>query len=189
LVLPPSLSGMRRTALVFLRTFLIDSASGERVERQQRQPVVGDVRQPTEGTADEVPVPRRISSRSGMGAMMKATRRRRRDERRSPLYHRPAPPLIPRATSPSSQQLSSTRSRALARGVELARPMSIPTSQSHIQWRATEWILAFGPLNPSIVMDYFVLSPFYDRASTNAQWRMQMMFSGGGVGIEEVELR
>ncbi|KAI5479715.1 Mediator complex, subunit Med6 [Pseudohyphozyma bogoriensis] len=66
-----------------------------------------------------------------------------------------------------------------------------PNSLSHLQWRATEWILAFGPLTPQNVMDYFALSPFFDRRSTNAQLRMQMMFSRGGMaGVdEEAELR
>lgn len=40
-------------------------------------------------------------------------------------------------------------------------------------------------------MDYFVLSPFYDRTSNNAALRMQMMFSRGGMeGVdEEAELK
>lgn len=54
---------MRSTAEVFRLMFLRASGSFERVERQQWQPV-GEVRQPIEGTADEVPVPRRSSSNS-----------------------------------------------------------------------------------------------------------------------------
>ena len=62
---------------------------------------------------------------------------------------------------------------------------------SHLQWRATEWLLAFGPLRPEVVMDYFVLSPFFDRTSNNATLRMQMQFSRGGMeGVdEEAELK
>lgn len=64
-------------------------------------------------------------------------------------------------------------------------------SLSHLQWRATEWLLAFGPLSPAIVMDYFVMSPFFDRTSNNAVLRMQMQYSRGGMeGVdEEAELK
>ncbi|SCV69264.1 BQ2448_2284 [Microbotryum intermedium] len=51
---------------------------------------------------------------------------------------------------------------------------------SHLQWRAPEWISAFGPLTKSILMDYFVLSPFFDPSSNNATLRMQIMFSRQG---------
>ncbi|ORY55555.1 MED6 mediator sub complex component-domain-containing protein [Leucosporidium creatinivorum] len=73
----------------------------------------------------------------------------------------------------------------------MATPAPVPPSLSHLQWRATEWLLAFGPLRPEIVMDYFVLSPFFDRTSNNATLRMQMQFSRGGMeGVdEEAELR
>ncbi|KAM0788642.1 hypothetical protein ACM66B_006112 [Microbotryomycetes sp. NB124-2] len=65
------------------------------------------------------------------------------------------------------------------------------TNLSHVQWRAAEWLLAFGPLTVSSVMDYFVMSPFFDRTSNNATLRMQMQFSRGGMdGVdEENELR
>ncbi|KAK4046519.1 Mediator of RNA polymerase II transcription subunit 6 [Microbotryomycetes sp. JL221] len=60
------------------------------------------------------------------------------------------------------------------------------TNLSHIQWRAAEWLLAFGPLTPTTVMDYFVMSPFFDRTSNNATLRMQMQFSRGGMdGVDE----
>lgn len=63
--------------------------------------------------------------------------------------------------------------------------MSTP-NLSHLQWRATEWILAFGPLTSSLALDYFVLSPFFDRTSNNAALRMQMQFSRGGMeGVDE----
>lgn len=64
-------------------------------------------------------------------------------------------------------------------------------SLSHIQWHSLEFILAWGPLTPATVMDYFSLSPFFDRSSNNAVLRMQMQFSRGGMeGVnEEVELR
>lgn len=63
---------------------------------------------------------------------------------------------------------------------------------SHLQWRAPEFLLAFGSLStPQLAMEYFSLSPFFDKASNNAQLRMQMMFSRGGMeGVdEEAELR
>lgn len=65
------------------------------------------------------------------------------------------------------------------------------SSLSHLQWRATEFLLAFGPLTGATVMDYFVLSPFFDRSSNNAVMRMQMMYSRGGMeGVdEEAELK
>lgn len=52
---------MRTTALVFLRVFLVASGSRRsRVERQQRQPASGSVRQATSGMDDDVPVPRSV---------------------------------------------------------------------------------------------------------------------------------
>lgn len=64
--------------------------------------------------------------------------------------------------------------------------LAAPGSLSHLQWRATEWLLAFGPLRAEIVLDYFCLSPFFDRTSNNASLRMQMQFSRGGMhGIDE----
>lgn len=61
-------------------------------------------------------------------------------------------------------------------------------SLSHVQWRATEFILAFGALTLENVMDYFVLSPFFDKSSNNAVMRMQMMYSRGGLqGLNEEE--
>lgn len=64
-------------------------------------------------------------------------------------------------------------------------------SLSHLQYRSTEFLLAFAPLNAQSVLDYFTLSPFYDKSCNNAVLRMQMMFSRGGMqGIdEEAELR
>lgn len=57
--------------------------------------------------------------------------------------------------------------------------VSIPDSDlCHVQWRSLAWVLEHGPLNESNVMDYFALSPFYDRKSTNQVLRMQSMFSG-----------
>ncbi|SCZ97365.1 BZ3500_MvSof-1268-A1-R1_Chr4-2g07165 [Microbotryum saponariae] len=62
-------------------------------------------------------------------------------------------------------------------------PTSALPPLSHLQWRAPEWITAFGPLTKSILMDYFVLSPFFDHGSNNATLRMQIMFSRqGGAG-------
>jgi hypothetical protein len=78
----------------------------------------------------------------------------------------------------------------MASGV--AAPAIDPSSSlSHLQWRATEFLLAFGPLTVGTVMDYFVLSPFFDRSSNNAVMRMQMMYSRGGMEEvdEEVELK
>jgi mediator of RNA polymerase II transcription subunit 6 len=67
------------------------------------------------------------------------------------------------------------------------------SSLSHLQWRAPEFLLAVGGqlANPQLAMEYFSLSPFFDKASNNAQLRMQMMFSRGGMeGVdEEAELR
>lgn len=63
---------------------------------------------------------------------------------------------------------------------------------SHLQWRAPEFLLAFGSLStPQLAMEYFSLSPFFDKSSNNAQLRMQMMFSRGGMdGVdEEAELK
>ena len=58
-------------------------------------------------------------------------------------------------------------------------------------WRATEWLLAFGPLTQQTALDYFIISPFFDRTSNNAVLRMQMQFSRGGMdGVdEEAELK
>ncbi|KDE04571.1 hypothetical protein MVLG_05039 [Microbotryum lychnidis-dioicae p1A1 Lamole] len=61
-------------------------------------------------------------------------------------------------------------------------PTSALPPLSHLQWRAPEWITAFGPLTKSILMDYFVLSPFFDHGSNNATLRMQIMFSRQGGG-------
>ncbi|GAA5967876.1 hypothetical protein JCM21900_003821 [Sporobolomyces salmonicolor] len=63
---------------------------------------------------------------------------------------------------------------------------------SHLQWRAPEFLLAFGQLTTAqLALDYFALSPFFDKSSSNAQLRMQMLFSRGGMdGVdEEVELK
>ncbi|GAA6020467.1 hypothetical protein JCM10207_000012 [Rhodosporidiobolus poonsookiae] len=70
--------------------------------------------------------------------------------------------------------------------------MAAPPSLSHLQWRAPEFLLAFGQLStPQLAAEYFSLSPFFDKSSNNAQLRMQMMFSRGGMeGVdEEAELR
>ncbi|POW10323.1 hypothetical protein PSTT_06134 [Puccinia striiformis] len=57
--------------------------------------------------------------------------------------------------------------------------LAIPDSDlCHVQWRSLAWILEHGPLNESNAIDYFALSPFYDRKSTNQVLRMQSMFSG-----------
>ncbi|KAM0747270.1 MED6-domain-containing protein [Meredithblackwellia eburnea MCA 4105] len=65
------------------------------------------------------------------------------------------------------------------------------TSMTNVVWRATEWLLAFGPLTSQTALDYFILSPFFDRSSNNAVLRMQMQFSRGGMeGVdEEAELK
>lgn len=76
----------------------------------------------------------------------------------------------------------------MQRMTALATPASsvAPVRLSHVQWRAAEWLLAFGPLTTETVMDYFVQSPFFDRTSNNATLRMQMMFSRGGMeGVDE----
>ncbi|OAV89928.1 hypothetical protein PTTG_01359 [Puccinia triticina 1-1 BBBD Race 1] len=57
--------------------------------------------------------------------------------------------------------------------------LAIPDSDlCHVQWRSLAWILEHGPLTESNALDYFALSPFYDRKSTNQVLRMQSMFSG-----------
>ncbi|GAA5938656.1 mediator complex subunit MED6 [Sporobolomyces koalae] len=62
---------------------------------------------------------------------------------------------------------------------------------SHLQWRAPEYLLSLptGALTTSeIALDYFTLSPFFDKHSTNNQLRMQLMFSRGGIeGVNEQE--
>ncbi|GAA5917235.1 hypothetical protein JCM6882_005536 [Rhodosporidiobolus microsporus] len=67
------------------------------------------------------------------------------------------------------------------------------SSLSHLQWRAPEFLLAVGGslTTPQLAVEYFSLSPFFDKSSNNAQLRMQMMFSRGGMeGVdEEAELR
>lgn len=61
-----------------------------------------------------------------------------------------------------------------------------PPKLAHICWRAAEWLVAFGPLTRTNVLDYFALSPFFERTSSNAQLRMQMQFSRGGMdGVDE----
>jgi hypothetical protein len=57
----PSFAGILRTAEVFLRIFLFPSSVPSVVDLQQKQPL-GDVRQPIEGTQEEVPVPNKINS-------------------------------------------------------------------------------------------------------------------------------
>ncbi|MBW0487471.1 hypothetical protein O181_027186 [Austropuccinia psidii MF-1] len=57
--------------------------------------------------------------------------------------------------------------------------ISIPSSDlCHVQWRSLAWVLENGPITEANAMDYFALSPFYDRRSTNQVLRMQSMFSG-----------
>ncbi|GAA6060622.1 hypothetical protein JCM10212_006373 [Sporobolomyces blumeae] len=58
---------------------------------------------------------------------------------------------------------------------------------SHLQWRAPEFLLAFHSLSTrQLALDYFALSPFFDKASNNNQLRMQMAFSRGGMdGVDE----
>lgn len=45
-----------------------------------------------------------------------------------------------------------------------------------VQWRSPEWIQAYG-LNKNNVLDYFALSPFYDRSSNNQVLKMQSNFN------------
>ncbi|GAA5876695.1 hypothetical protein JCM1840_000763 [Sporobolomyces johnsonii] len=69
---------------------------------------------------------------------------------------------------------------------------ALQANLSHLQWRAPEFLLAFGQLSTAqLALDYFALSPFFDKSSSNAQLRMQMLFSRGGMdGVdEEAELR
>lgn len=95
--------------------------------------------------------------------------------------------LVPEALVDHAGRQSERQSNPRSGASSDASSMSL----SHLQWRATEWLLAFGPLSPAIVMDYFVMSPFFDRTSNNAVLRMQMQFSRGGMeGVdEEVELK
>lgn len=60
-----------------------------------------------------------------------------------------------------------------------------------MQWRATEWVLAFGPLHGENALDYFELSPFFDQSSNNAVLRMQNQYAAEGMnGVDQVlELR
>ncbi|GAA5916287.1 mediator complex subunit MED6 [Sporobolomyces salmoneus] len=62
---------------------------------------------------------------------------------------------------------------------------------SHLQWRAPEYLLSLptGQLSSNeFAMDYFTLSPFFDKHSNNNQLRMQLMFSRGGIqGVNEQE--
>ncbi|CAH7682047.1 MED6 mediator sub complex component-domain-containing protein, partial [Phakopsora pachyrhizi] len=53
-----------------------------------------------------------------------------------------------------------------------------PSDLCHVQWRSLAWVLENGPITALNVMDYFSLSPFYDRHSTNQVLKMQSMFSG-----------
>ena len=55
-------------------------------------------------------------------------------------------------------------------------------------WRATEYLLAFGPLTQQTALDYFYQSPFFDRTSSNAQLRMQFIHGMEGVD-EEARLK
>lgn len=45
-----------------------------------------------------------------------------------------------------------------------------------VQWRAPEWIQAYG-LRTDNVLEYFSLSPFYDRSSNNQVLKMQSNFN------------
>lgn len=45
-----------------------------------------------------------------------------------------------------------------------------------VQWRSPEWVQAFG-LRTDNVLDYFSLSPFYDRSSNNQVLKMQSNFN------------
>ena len=62
---------------------------------------------------------------------------------------------------------------------------------SHLQWRAPEYLLSLATpqlSTSSQVLDYFSLSPFFDKHSNNNQLRMQIMFSRGGMdGLNEEE--
>ncbi|GAA6057199.1 hypothetical protein JCM3770_004374 [Rhodotorula araucariae] len=68
-----------------------------------------------------------------------------------------------------------------------------PLNLSHLQWRAPEYLLTTGGTLATAeqALDYFSLSPFFDKRSNNATLRMQMMFANGGMhGVdEENELR
>jgi len=76
---------------------------------------------------------------------------------------------------------------------------SLPSSHSqmdsdlsHLQWRAPEYLLSLPTPQLSTrqqALDYFSLSPFFDKHSNNNQLRMQIMFSrGGGMdGLNEEE--
>lgn len=62
---------------------------------------------------------------------------------------------------------------------------------SHLQWRAPEYLLSLptGQLSSNeFALDYFSMSPFFDKHSNNNQLRMQLMFSRGGIqGVDEQE--
>jgi len=45
-----------------------------------------------------------------------------------------------------------------------------------VQWRSPEWVQAFG-LRTDNVLDYFSMSPFYDRSSNNQVLKMQTNFN------------
>lgn len=45
-----------------------------------------------------------------------------------------------------------------------------------VQWSSPEWVQAFGLRNDN-VMDYFALSPFYDRSTNNEVLKMQSNFN------------
>ncbi|GAA5993470.1 hypothetical protein JCM10908_002209 [Rhodotorula pacifica] len=77
----------------------------------------------------------------------------------------------------------------------MSQPAAQPHQQQpainlhHLQWRAPEFLLSLpqGQLTtPQLAMEYFTLSPFFDKTSSNAQLRMQIMFSRGG-GMEGVD--
>ncbi|ANB13373.1 Med6p [Sugiyamaella lignohabitans] len=46
-----------------------------------------------------------------------------------------------------------------------------------VQWRAPEWVQAFGGLRNDNVLEYFAQSPFYDRSSNNQVLKMQSQFN------------
>lgn len=55
-----------------------------------------------------------------------------------------------------------------------------------VQWRSPEWVQAFG-LRTDNVLDYFAMSPFYDRSSNNQVLKMQTSFNEQSRDLKELE--
>lgn len=51
-----------------------------------------------------------------------------------------------------------------------------------LQWRSPEWIQMNAGLRTDNILDYFAISPFYDRSSNNQVLKMQSQFQGPGGG-------